>query len=243
MHAGCEGLLGMHRSLVLSGQRQHVGYARDVRRWRPRRLQRRRRRHGSEDVDVLQLHHRGVTCERGRAGGSRAGALNQCARLFQARHLGLMAAEGLRGTPTCTGALRQRGRPSKTCYRCFLCSGSMLTRAMLCRVYVVPALPYAVPETTGLTDQQLQPLISAHNAYLRRFTGMGVRSDVTLYWTTQMCAAAGLPLRAGGPAWRGRQPPRGGIERWQVCAGFSHPGCGVGLVWGGSGPCAMACPF
>eukprot|EP00955_Chlamydomonas_euryale_P053247 355434-Chlamydomonas_euryale.AAC.4 len=41
--------------------------------------------------------------------------------------------------------------------------GSMRTRAMLYRVYVVPALLYAVPETSGLTCHQLEPLVSAHN--------------------------------------------------------------------------------
>eukprot|EP00955_Chlamydomonas_euryale_P008824 94157-Chlamydomonas_euryale.AAC.3 len=46
-------------------------------------------------------------------------------------------------------------------------SGRMCMRAMLysCSIYVAPALLYALPET-GLTDQQLQPLVSAHNAFL-----------------------------------------------------------------------------
>jgi len=71
--------------------------------------------------------------------------------------------------------------------------GSMRTRAMLYRFYVVPALLYAVPETCGLTDHQLQPLVGAHNAYLRRITGMGRRPEGTLHPTAQMCAAAGVP--------------------------------------------------
>eukprot|EP00955_Chlamydomonas_euryale_P083338 363841-Chlamydomonas_euryale.AAC.10 len=63
---------------------------------------------------------------------------------------------------------------------------------MLYRIYVVPALLYAVPETSGLTDHQLQPLVSAHNANLDRITGMGGRPDGTPHQTAQVCAAAGV---------------------------------------------------
>eukprot|EP00955_Chlamydomonas_euryale_P065245 359188-Chlamydomonas_euryale.AAC.12 len=64
---------------------------------------------------------------------------------------------------------------------------------MLYRVYVIPALPYVMPETSGQMDEQLQPLASAHNAYLRRVTGMGRRPDGTLCLPAQMCAAPGCP--------------------------------------------------
>eukprot|EP00955_Chlamydomonas_euryale_P033189 347308-Chlamydomonas_euryale.AAC.1 len=65
---------------------------------------------------------------------------------------------------------------------------------ILYRVYVVPALLYALPETGGFTAQKLQPLVSAHDAYMRRVTGMGRRPDGTLHPTAQICAAAGMPL-------------------------------------------------
>eukprot|EP00955_Chlamydomonas_euryale_P052137 355066-Chlamydomonas_euryale.AAC.9 len=64
-------------------------------------------------------------------------------------------------------------------------------QAMPCRVYIVPAFLYALPETSGLTDQQLQPISGAHNTCLRRVSGR--RLDGTLYLTAQMCAAAGAP--------------------------------------------------
>jgi len=89
-------------------------------------------------------------------------------------------------TYACTGAWQRRGRPSKAF--CWQCPGSMRTRALLYRVYVVLVLLYALPETSGLTDQQLQPLVSARNAYLRRVTGMGRRH---LHAAAQMRASAG----------------------------------------------------
>eukprot|EP00955_Chlamydomonas_euryale_P115762 366375-Chlamydomonas_euryale.AAC.5 len=54
-------------------------------------------------------------------------------------------------------------------------------------LYAVPSILYAVPETSGLTGQQL------HNAYLHRVTGMGRRPDGTLYPTAEMCTAARVP--------------------------------------------------
>eukprot|EP00955_Chlamydomonas_euryale_P081989 363660-Chlamydomonas_euryale.AAC.1 len=42
-------------------------------------------------------------------------------------------------------------------------------------------------------DQQLQPLVSAHNAYLRRDTGMGGLPEVTLQPTAQICTAVRAP--------------------------------------------------
>eukprot|EP00955_Chlamydomonas_euryale_P086928 364257-Chlamydomonas_euryale.AAC.4 len=65
--------------------------------------------------------------------------------------------------------------------------------AVLCRVYVVPALLYAVLETSSLTDHQLQPLVSAHSACLRRITSMGRQPDGTLHPAAQVCAAAEVP--------------------------------------------------
>eukprot|EP00955_Chlamydomonas_euryale_P095005 364905-Chlamydomonas_euryale.AAC.17 len=52
---------------------------------------------------------------------------------------------------------------------------------------------YTVPETSGPTGQQLQPLVSAHNTYLRRGTGMGRWPDGTLHPTAQVCAVAEVP--------------------------------------------------
>eukprot|EP00955_Chlamydomonas_euryale_P033926 349653-Chlamydomonas_euryale.AAC.4 len=43
---------------------------------------------------------------------------------------------------------------------------------MLYRIYIVPALLYALPETSDLMDQQLRPLVRAHNAYMRHITSM-----------------------------------------------------------------------
>eukprot|EP00955_Chlamydomonas_euryale_P003438 37024-Chlamydomonas_euryale.AAC.1 len=54
-------------------------------------------------------------------------------------------------------------------------------------------IPSLGPLPITLTDQQLAPLISAHNGYLRRITGMVRRPDGTLYPTAQLCAVAGVP--------------------------------------------------
>eukprot|EP00955_Chlamydomonas_euryale_P093656 364796-Chlamydomonas_euryale.AAC.9 len=51
----------------------------------------------------------------------------------------------------------------------------------------------ALPETSGLMNQQLQPLVSAHNAYLCQVPGIGRRPDGTLHPTAKNSAAVGVP--------------------------------------------------
>eukprot|EP00955_Chlamydomonas_euryale_P069869 360607-Chlamydomonas_euryale.AAC.2 len=136
---------------------------------------------------------------------------NKSQLLGQASYLGLMTAEDpsqnahLHRRLAAAGkafedllsALRRPGSMHTRAFKDLLPAlrrpGSMHTRAILHRLYFVPALLYAVPETSGLTDYQLQPLVSAHNAYLRRITGMGRRLDGPLHATAQMCTAAGGP--------------------------------------------------
>eukprot|EP00955_Chlamydomonas_euryale_P061481 358051-Chlamydomonas_euryale.AAC.3 len=76
-------------------------------------------------------------------------------RGYRLGHPGLLTRPHDRGTrrrtSTCTGARWRRGWSSKT----------SCPRALRYRVYVVPALLYALLETSGLTDLQLQPLVSA----------------------------------------------------------------------------------
>eukprot|EP00955_Chlamydomonas_euryale_P052638 355232-Chlamydomonas_euryale.AAC.4 len=79
--------------------------------------------------------------------------------------------------------------------------------------YVVPVLLYALPENSSLTDQQLQPLGSFHNSYLRRVTGMGKRPDATLFPTAQMCAAAGEPPAHADPKCGEAHAPRKQVAR------------------------------
>eukprot|EP00955_Chlamydomonas_euryale_P101124 365325-Chlamydomonas_euryale.AAC.22 len=103
-----------------------------------------------------------------------------------ARYLGLMTAEDASKNPNLHRRLAAAGEAFKDLLPALRRVGSMRTRAMLYGVFVVPSLLYAVPETSGLTHHQLQPLISAHNAYLRQVTGMGGRLDGTLYPTAHM---------------------------------------------------------
>eukprot|EP00955_Chlamydomonas_euryale_P028851 304062-Chlamydomonas_euryale.AAC.20 len=72
------------------------------------------------------------------------------------------------------------------------CQGSMRTQAMLYRVDAVQAFLYALPKTSGLMDWRLQPLVSSHNAYLHRVTGMGRSPEGSLHPTAQMCCR-GVP--------------------------------------------------
>eukprot|EP00955_Chlamydomonas_euryale_P101659 365362-Chlamydomonas_euryale.AAC.14 len=108
------------------------------------------------------------------------GTCEAIAWAHQARYLGLMPAEDPSQTPHLYRRLAASGKIFKDLLPALRPAGSMRTRAMLYRVYVVPAILYAVLETCGLTDHQLEPLVRVHNAYLRRITNMGRRPDGTL---------------------------------------------------------------
>eukprot|EP00955_Chlamydomonas_euryale_P080499 363429-Chlamydomonas_euryale.AAC.17 len=68
----------------------------------------------------------------------------------------------------------------------------MVTQVSCCTASTL-SQRFSTLETSGLTDHQMQPLVSAHNACLLRVTGMGRRQDGTLHPKAQMYVAAGLP--------------------------------------------------
>mmetsp|Transcript_28668 Transcript_28668/g.84830 ORF Transcript_28668/g.84830 Transcript_28668/m.84830 type:complete len:181 (-) Transcript_28668:245-787(-) len=103
--------------------------------------------------------------------------------------------------------LAAAGKAFKEMLPALRCPCSMRPRAMLYRVCVVPALPCALPKTSGLKGKQVQPLTSAHNAFLRHVTGMGRKPDGALYNGSDARGGGSVPIHAH-PQYGKAQAPR-----------------------------------